>query len=205
MVRRLFTAASVLSLLLCLALIALWIRSFLCADNVYGDVPTSDGFSVRAEYSLISQQGELYAFLGFVQVPQPLDVDYVRRYVHRRYPPQTFAWPELDSFIGFGYLRKLENFDCVNHSTGVRVRDDNDYAPGSGFSIGGMTYQILVPIWVLVLASGVFPFVRAVRWKRKRVAGRTGHCVKCGYDLRASNDRCPECGTPIPAKSRVAT
>lgn len=42
---------------------------------------------------------------------------------------------------------------------------------------------------------GMVLIVRRVLRRRQRL--RDGLCLKCGYDLRASKERCPECGTSI--------
>ena len=56
---------------------------------------------------------------------------------------------------------------------------------------------ITVPCWPLTFLSGVFVIVYTVPSARRRKRKKLGMCVKCGYDLRASKERCPECGTSI--------
>jgi hypothetical protein len=47
-------------------------------------------------------------------------------------------------------------------------------------------------LWVPALLSGAMPLLWAAgRWRRPRVGGG---CLSCGYDLRATPERCPECG-----------
>ena len=56
-----------------------------------------------------------------------------------------------------------------------------------------------------IIAAGTLSFgaglgwaiwiVRAFRRDKRRI--QLGLCLRCGYDLRQSVDRCPECGEPI--------
>jgi hypothetical protein len=44
--------------------------------------------------------------------------------------------------------------------------------------------------------AGIVVGVRSARAKRRRQLEAMGRCPSCGYDLRATPDRCLECGRP---------
>jgi hypothetical protein len=53
-----------------------------------------------------------------------------------------------------------------------------------------------VPIVGVAAPLVVFPGLWTLVKYRERSRRRRGLCLSCGYDLRASPDRCPECGRP---------
>jgi hypothetical protein len=52
------------------------------------------------------------------------------------------------------------------------------------------------PAWLLVLITAIVPAWWAYSRRRNQAARarERGLCPSCGYDLRASPERCPECG-----------
>jgi hypothetical protein len=61
----------------------------------------------------------------------------------------------------------------------------------------GHVRTLSVPMWMLILLFAILPYFWLYRLIRLRRASRfaQGLCPTCGYDLRASPDRCPECAS----------
>jgi hypothetical protein len=64
-------------------------------------------------------------------------------------------------------------------------------------------WRLSIPHWMLALATGSFSLVtgaaQVILRVRARRRERNGLCPNCGYDLRATPGRCPECGA-VPIK-----
>jgi hypothetical protein len=105
--------------------------------------------------------------------------------------PMHWGVPHLESPGLFGFKKESKAYQVVAlDAAGSDDFDHNDWCENT---------VIMVPYWfvfALVLAPMLLTSVRSFRRRHRK-----GHCVKCNYDLRASTDRCPECGQPIPPKN----
>ena len=115
---------------------------------------------------------------------------------------QTWFPPELDSLESAGAppqftvsgTKELKN--CTILGTGYRhsVRDGQDWRGQYHLIVANPL--VMLGVYGLISLIPLRLFVLRLKDRRRSKAGL---CPRCGYDLRATPDRCPECGTPVPS------
>ena len=174
--RRLFTLCSAASLLLCVAVCVLWARSYANGPINAGHRtwrPTASGVDVAFAGAAVVR-----GRLVFGSSTRPLPGA-------RLAPLAQWVWGRdgfmLDTVADRVDRRGRAGFDCYH------------MGPAGGAVSGWFG---IVPCWFIVLVTGVAPAAwlatRGRRAARRRLLA--GLCPACGYDLRASPERCPECG-----------
>lgn len=62
---------------------------------------------------------------------------------------------------------------------------------------------VSLPLWMAMLPLSLYPVaILSAAFMRGR--RRAGFCTQCGYDLRGTPDRCPECGTASETDARLS-
>ena len=180
--RHLFTTAAAVSLLLFVALCVLWARSYGRTDALY--LQTDAGFRALDVSS---------GYFG-VQVNQgdhtlPNGLQYRLMYPYTPYHMAVAYGPAQpgDTFVSY----ELRDAGWYTVQNGGRMRTATGCAP----------------LWYFAVALALLPVTwttARVRERLRKRRRRAGCCPVCGYDLRATPDRCPECGALADAQARPA-
>lgn len=182
MLYRLFSAVSALSLLLSIAAASIWIRSHYYWDEAEFGIPQKD----RVAYAFQS----VYREFRITRIDDHRGVPAARHW-HWRHSKAPSDWHPS---------RNIARVDWGGTRFGVSLRYRSfTGGPGGGGLVGSM-WSVIMPPWVACALLLIAPLIwSAHRWLRRSAKG---FCRQCGYDLRASRDRCPECGTPVPVKQK---
>jgi hypothetical protein len=177
--RRLSNLAIATSLLLTAAIGILWLRSYHLTDKV--TLTRDDGMR-----SLRSAQGRVVLGLYLAdRSSQPGDIHALK---YTRDEPSSAQLELMGVFLL-----------CSDSSAKLAHWQHGGFAWTHRRSSRDLIVTAVAPFWSLSAATAAFPLgCTALRLRSRRRRRRTtGLCPKCGYDLRATPHRCPECGTAM--------
>ena len=184
--RWLFNGLAALSVLLLVATLGLWIRSYYRADAIVLNRPTYST-SVSSECGI-----------------------FCASYTPAYFGTNEYHWP-IVLFRRCDPVNPKALFEIMGDSTYHRfqrlgfVYDGRNRLIVHGHQFHYTGYQIYFAHWFTAVLCAVYPAIFS--WQRYRCHRRTmlGLCLSCGYDLRATPDRCPECGTTPPKRKLFQT
>jgi hypothetical protein len=173
----LLNALTLLSLVLCAAVVALWVRSYVVFDSWCWASP-DERVAVQASHGRfwVWQEKAINGTTPFAAQPP-----YQRVAMRPAFPLDRYRRVETGPF------RNWLGFDAwsgVFRGNVIRWR------------------EVVVPYWPFLLVSAALParwYVCRRRARLRRLRHEARLCPACGYDLRGTPDRCPECGSTAAA------
>jgi len=213
--RRLLHFVTVLSLLLCVASVVMGVRSYWVheqwnfaprpAPPVQGVVGTW-----HRSHSLASSDGRLMVLDVAIPDPdarapfrpKPLGYQPTVSFRYSAFLPFGPALGERHwSAVGVRFCSRPAQFILNPSSTGMRLSPGEVMGP---MTVSGWRY-VDVSWWLPAVTGALLPAWWVWRRAREQRAMRKakGLCLRCGYDLRATPGRCPECGASASVTSRA--
>jgi hypothetical protein len=176
--RRLITLAAGLSGVLFVAVCVMWVRSYWRCDNIaqVTNAAEPDGRRHYDARGISSEAGRIVLYAGHAA-----GASYVgpRTTIASRAadPPayRHIGWQQADARLNAGALRWYRS--SSRHSGGLDTSE-----------------HLQVSYWFLAVTTALVPIGA---WRTRPRRAGLGSCPACGYDLRATPDRCPECGTAV--------
>ncbi|HEX2922692.1 MAG TPA: hypothetical protein VHS28_01540 [Chloroflexota bacterium] len=184
---------SAISLVLCIGVALLWVRSYRAADNI--------------EWSILeTKYGRLYAHNGRLWIHQSQlyradgNPGFSSRFNYQTTQPATAAQEERELIRELEFNSRMRGTFVHKNHLGMQYMSYG--RPPIKYSTTPFTSYLSLPLWPFPLILAVIPSLHLSSLLYRRLRSRhrksRGLCPTCGYDLRASKDRCPECGEPIP-------
>jgi hypothetical protein len=182
MKRWLLNFAVLMALVLCAAFCVMWRRSHFRYDALYltrvigpEERPVRRFFHVRSSLGRVSL---CYTYQNCVRdFMNPRD----RKLIGVGWVKTTTISPPAAIGFGGGWLGFESKFDSDVQRAQTRYER-----------------VIIVPHWFfafLFMVPTIFWVRQSFKRRQTRRRQERGLCLQCGYDLRGSKERCPECGT----------
>jgi hypothetical protein len=174
-----------LSSVLCVTTTTLWVRGHFVIDRIMRISSVGPAPGELRGWSVMSADGGISVERARLTIPT-LDA------------AQSAAWDAWRAKIAVGIQwRRWALPAGAPRSSGFTFAHEQRDVPtawSSGVTLTEDTWRIGLPNWLIALLTAVLPVRSSILYLRRRRDGKIGRCKKCGYDLRATPDRCPECG-----------
>jgi hypothetical protein len=192
----LYNAIAVVSAVLCVMTAYFWRRSYFHWDSV----DWSRGWTC---WRLRSTDGTL-------------GIQFNRHDPDKSQPSYYFDASSCPPFEPYDWSKSRDVIGVVTWE--MMWRDRYWWWPETLFQFGGVSFErsatanligpphpgcwavdVRYPVLIVVMAAPPALSLLRVLWKRRR--RNSGLCAECGYDLRATPERCPECGVIPPSRA----